>query len=178
MMYTPQALPVLLRKTPVPFEDTLLSPHFHLSEFVVSNAAERLGLDNIPPPEIVENLYYLAAQLEKVRQWLGDAPLIISSGYRCPLLNAAVGGARDSDHLKGLAADFIAPRYGTPAAICRALTESDPAVIPYRQVIHEHTWVHLGFARPGGKAKPKREALTLVGPGRYAVGILDAKEGA
>ena len=85
-----------------------LSPNFSLSELVYSETAEKNGIDNTPPPEIVENLKRLAAGLETVRALLG-APLEISSGYRCVALNEAVGGSGASQHLLGLAVDFACP---------------------------------------------------------------------
>jgi len=56
-----------------------LTTNFDLSEFVTSQTAARLGIDNDPPPEVVENLYLLAMALEDVRERLG-APIVISSG--------------------------------------------------------------------------------------------------
>ena len=72
-----------------------LSQNFSLGDLVYSETAEQCGIDNTPPPEIVENLKRLAAGLEAVRSLLG-APLEISSGYRCAALNEAVGGRSPS----------------------------------------------------------------------------------
>ena len=58
-----------------------LTDHFILAEFTTSQEASRRGIDNDPPPEIIENLYLLAMALEDVRERLG-APIVISSGYR------------------------------------------------------------------------------------------------
>lgn len=83
----------------------LITPHFTLQELITSQIAARDGLDNTPTPEIVGNLRLLCQVLEQVRGLFGR-PLIVSSGYRSAQVNARVGGARDSQHLKGLAADF------------------------------------------------------------------------
>ena len=86
-----------------------LSPHFALSEFVSSQTAARRGIDNTPPPEVIERLTALCENvLEPVRAHFGR-PVVISSGYRCPALNRAVGGAASSQHVKGEAADFEIP---------------------------------------------------------------------
>ncbi len=130
-----------------------LSVNFSLAQFTRSETAERRGIDNSPPPEIVENLRLLAAGLEQVQSLLG-APIEISSGYRCPELNAAVGGAAASQHMQGLAADFICPGFGTPLEVARAIERSDVA---FDQCILEWgEWVHLSFARA-----PRWNVLTI-----------------
>lgn len=121
---------------------TQLSQHFSLEELVASGTAARYGIDNTPPPSIVEHLKVLAAGLERIRALLGDKPLHVNSGYRCPTLNRVVGGAPDSAHMQGWAADIICPAYGDPPAVCRALAASD---LPFDAVIHEGTWTHASF---------------------------------
>jgi hypothetical protein len=119
-----------------------LSPHFSLAQLIRSETAERRGIDNQPSAEILGNLRLLAAGLEAVQCLLG-APLQISSGYRCPELNQAVGGASTSQHMQGLAADFVCPVYGPPLAIAQALRDSH---IRFDQCILEWgEWVHLSF---------------------------------
>src|SRR5262245_15246324 len=100
-----------------------LSPNFSLNALTYSETAEKSGIDNTPPPDIVENLKRLAAGLENVQALLG-APLEISSGYRCAALNEAVGGSGASQHLQGLAVDFDCPGFGTPLKIARAILRS------------------------------------------------------
>jgi len=130
-----------------------LSPNFSLSELVYSETAEKNGIDNTPPPEIVENLKRLATGLETVRALLG-APLEISSGYRCAALNEAVGGSGASQHLLGLAVDFACPGFGTPLEVARAIQASG---VPFDQCILEYgRWVHLSF----GDA-PRGRILTI-----------------
>lgn len=88
---------------------TQLSPHFHLSEFVTSQTAERRGLDNTPPAWAIDNLRDLCLKvLEPVRVHF-DRPVVISSGYRAPAVNRAVGGAASSQHCMGQAADIEVP---------------------------------------------------------------------
>jgi zinc D-Ala-D-Ala carboxypeptidase len=131
-----------------------LSPHFTLDEFTVSETAERLGLSNDPPLEIVAAMKHTAMGLEGARMRLGGAPILISSGYRSPAVNKAVGGSANSQHMTGQAVDFIAPRFGTPRQIVDALADSD---VPYDQCILEfNRWVHLSFSD-----KPRRQALVI-----------------
>lgn len=119
-----------------------LSEHFSLDEFVVSQTAVRQHIDNTAPGEAVINLTKLAAMLEQVRTLLGH-PLMISSGYRCPALNAAVGSSSSSHHLLGGAADFTCLAFGKPLAVARAIEASD---IPFGQLIHEFgSWVHISI---------------------------------
>lgn len=125
-----------------------LSEHFDLAEFTASQTADRLNLRNEPSEPVIANLLVLAAGLEKVRTLLGNRPLTITSGYRSPPVNAAVGSKPTSQHCTGNAADFICPRYGSPADIMEAIVGSD---IAYDQVIQEFAthgggWVHISFS--------------------------------
>ena len=124
---------------------TQLSPNFTLDEFVASDTAAMLGIDNTPPPEELACLEILADTMEKVRTLLGDKPITINSGYRCYELNVACGGADNSAHLSGLAADFVCPEFGTPLDICYVL-EPHMLELGIDQLIWEYEgWVHLGL---------------------------------
>jgi zinc D-Ala-D-Ala carboxypeptidase len=134
-----------------------LSPNFTLAELTVSETAARRGIDNTPTVEIIENLKRLADALQEVRRLLGNKAILVSSGYRSPELNVAVGGSKNSDHCKGLAADFIAPSFGSPDDVIKAIVASD---IPYKQVIREFDrWVH--FAIPEQGEQPRKQALII-----------------
>lgn len=132
-----------------------LTDHFTLEELTASQTAARRGIGNTPSADIIQNLTRTAQVLEHVRVLLGSRPITISSGYRSPALNSAVGGVRNSAHLYGLAADFICPAYGDPLTICKAIAASG---IDFDQVIQEGTWVHLGLA-PADQ-KNRRQLLT------------------
>lgn len=128
-----------------------LSEHFTLEEFVISQTAARRGIDNTPSPAIIHNLRRTAAAMERVRKLLGDKPIRVSSGYRCPALNAAVGGSESSAHMQGLAADFTCPGFGTVFQVAMAIADSN---IEFDQVIHEYgTWVHFGLRLGPGRRK-------------------------
>lgn len=121
----------------------MLSPHFSLAEFTTSQFAARTGIDNSPGPDSLANLHRLAIVLERARAWL-NRPIIILSGYRSPPLNRAVGGARRSAHMTGLAADFICPSYGKVMDVFESIRSSG---IIYDQLIAERgAWIHLGLA--------------------------------
>lgn len=134
-----------------------LSPNFTWAELTDSDTATRLGIDNRPDYAATGNLYHLAEHLEGVRAALGNVPLLISSGYRSPALNAAIKGSPVSAHCKGLAADFRAPAFGSPLQICKKL-ETMAGRICYQQLLFEGTWVHVSFPEPG--EAPSMEVFT------------------
>ena len=83
-----------------------LTQHFTLGELKASDTAKARGIRNDPSTQEVANLTALAvAVLEPLRQWWGRE-VKIGSGYRCAVLNAAVGGVSNSQHMKGQAADL------------------------------------------------------------------------
>ncbi len=82
-----------------------LSPNFALVEFTRSSVATNRGLSNEPSAIHITNLRRLANALETVRMLVGRA-IIITSGYRSPAVNAAVGGVPGSAHGSGHACDI------------------------------------------------------------------------
>jgi zinc D-Ala-D-Ala carboxypeptidase len=136
-----------------------LSKHFSFGEVTRSATAARLGIENIPPDDVLDNLIRLCLTcLEPVRV-LAGGPLILHSGYRCYALNKAVGGSPSSYHLVGCAADFDPPPGMTHDALQHLIAASD---IPFDKVIEERAgdgahWLHLQCARPG--ETPRRVIL-------------------
>lgn len=143
-----------------------LSEHFTLREAIKSDAATRLGIDNSPDTADIYTLLQTAAKMEEVRALL-NAPIIVTSWYRNEKVNKAVGGVPSSQHRKGEAVDFIAPRFGSPRDICLKIQNSD---IQFDQLILEPSWVHISFKHQG--RVPRKQVLTLTGPGRYEQGIV------
>ena len=85
-----------------------LSKNFNLEEFTISQMAMRKGISNKPSQQAIENLTKLCKNiLQPIRDNFG--PVVISSGYRAPKLNVAIGGSKTSQHCKGEAADFTVP---------------------------------------------------------------------
>lgn len=119
-----------------------LSKHFTLAELTASQTAIRLGIDNTEISEtIYDNLQLLCERvLEPVREEFGVT--IITSGYRCPELNQAIGGAPESQHIDGCAADFRIPNVN-PHIVAQWMVENLQA---YDQIIQEHgRWVHASY---------------------------------
>jgi len=141
-----------------------LSDHFTLEEMTHSQTADRLRLDNSAPLFVIPNLTILANGMEKVRALLGY-PITISSGYRSPEVNKAVGSKPTSQHATGNACDFICPAFGAPPEIVKAIVESD---IDYDQVIQEFAgngggWVHISFSD-----RNRKQALIIDSTGTRA----------
>ena len=143
-----------------------LSEHFSLDEFTASQTATRQGIDNTADAVVMENLRSLSALLEQVRELLGGNSIRISSGYRCVLLNRHIGSNDTSAHVRGYAADFTCPNFGTPIAIAKKIAESN---LKFDQLIYEGTWIHISC-----DPKNRRQLLTARfkgGKAFYTTGI-------
>jgi hypothetical protein len=134
--------------------DAAVTRNFHLSEFIVSDTATRLGIDNTPNAPIVATLLHvLIPAMQSIRDLL-KVPVTIKSGYRCPALNVAVRGSRNSQHTDGHACDFVAPDFGKPSQVSKYLVEHMDT-IKFDQLIHEGGWVHISFS-----PRPRNQVLT------------------
>lgn len=146
-----------------------LSTNFTLAEATYSETAIRLGINNQPNEQQLENMKISAQGMEAVRKILGK-PIRINSWLRLPEVNVAVGGSRQSSHMDGWAIDFTCAGFGDPYAVCKAIEASG---IKYSQLIHEFgRWVHISFA-----PDMKQQSLTIFRPqNKYLAGILTAEE--
>lgn len=133
-----------------------LSPHFSLAELTRSTTADRLRLANTPTQDQVANLEALAAMLERIRTHLSnrlgrDCPVVVTSAFRSPAVNKAVGGVTSSDHISGQAADILAPAFGSPREVALAL-KPGVASLGIGQLILERvggrSWVHVSTRTP------------------------------
>lgn len=147
-----------------------LSTHFTLSELTASATAQRLGLDNTPAPELLPRLIMLAEMLERIRSKIGY-PVTVTSGYRAPRVNTAVGGVTSSDHAQGHAADIVAPQFGTPEQLARLLAPQ-VSELGIGQLILEGVkgkrWVHVSTHSP---ERAVNRILTITDAG-LSVGIV------
>lgn len=153
--------------------------HFTMLEFTNSAMARKLGLDNTPTDQHRANLEMTVAQLlDPLREaWAvqcanekwGTPALTVTSGYRGPAVNKAVGGSATSAHCVGYAADLV-PANGCLAefkTFCRQYLTGKP----FDQMISEDEnaagvprWIHIGYKNAQGGQR--RQFLSLVG-GKY-----------
>ena len=144
-----------------------LSKNFTLAELTKSETAIRRGIDNTPNDEALNNLKTLCNMvLQKVRNSHGV--VVVTSGYRSPELNKAIGGSTTSDHCKGLAVDFEVPGLDNKQL---ALWIQDN--LTFKQLILEFYtegepnsgWVHCSFE----EGNNKNQVLTATKDGKKTV---------
>lgn len=120
-----------------------LSRNFTLAEMVRSQTASRRGVDNTPPPLVIEALRQLCVHvLEPVRLHY-ERPVIVTSGYRSPAVNSAIGGSGTSQHSQGEAADFTVHGVSN-IEVCRWMEKN----LTYDQLIYEFGesgWIHASY---------------------------------
>jgi len=137
-----------------------LSDHFTLEEMTKSQTALRKKIDNTAPPEVVENLKLLCENvLEKIRIHFGR-PLMINSGYRGPKLNKAIGGAKNSQHMTGQAADIEIPGMSNKILFCwiRDNLEFDQLILEFhKEGVPDSGWVHVSWNSQGNR----KQILTI-----------------
>lgn len=125
-----------------------ISKHLELAELTRSESAKRLGISNMPTEEHIKNLKELAENIfEPIREHFKH-PIYISSGYRSQALNAAIGGALNSQHNKGQAIDIDMD--GTN--IKNSAIFEYAKTLPFDQLIWEFgtkenpDWVHISYS--------------------------------
>lgn len=145
-----------------------LTKNFSLDELIFSNTAAQSGIHNQPNEGQIEKLQALAENvLQPLRDYFG--PVTILSGFRSANLNRAVGGAHNSQHLHGEAADLRVIGVGNDLVfqyICdnlrfdQVILEHVPANNPHRG------WVHVSYA-----PAMRGSILSCIGQGEYVQGL-------
>jgi zinc D-Ala-D-Ala carboxypeptidase len=144
-----------------------LSTHFSLEEFT---ATAHRGIDNSLPDRLLADARQTCELMERIRAHLGGVPIIVTSGYRCPQLNRAIGSADTSDHIRALAVDFKAPAFGTPYEVAKELARHVED-LGIGQLIHEFgSWVHVSTRVP---SNPVNRVITISKRGTE-VGVMQA----
>lgn len=133
--------------------------YFTLKELTYSETAEKKGIDNTPNETVKANLQALITNvLNPVREIYGNS-IAISSGYRSPALNKAIGGASNSQHLTGQAADLVPyNKKGTLEQIfaaCVAVGNFDQLIIEQNK---NSRWVHVSY----DPTRNRRQILSFV----------------
>lgn len=130
-----------------------LTPHFSLFELAGTSNEQYKKLNLLKAQEQMGKMYMLAGFAERVREIIGK-PMIITSGYRCPELNKAIGGALTSQHIFCEAIDFVVKGL-RPEDIFNRIVTSD---LKYNQIIIERNksgsqWVHISIGSYKQKLK-------------------------
>ena len=151
-----------------------LSANFTLKELTKSDTATRLGLDNTPDDEALENLKTLCEMvLQPVREHYGKS-VSVNSAYRSPESNAAVGGSKTSDHCKGMAADIeIVGVANADLAqwIMDNLDYTQLILEFYTPGIPDSGWVHVSYD-PNNLKKQELTATKVAGKTTYLNGLV------
>ena len=134
-----------------------MGKYFTINELTKSSTASRLHINNTPSQEVKDNLNKLIDNvLDPLRELYGK-PIIVNSGYRCPKLNKAVGGARNSQHLIGQASD-IRTGTNTKESNKQLFNLIKDSKLPFDQLINEYdfNWVHVSYS-----PRNRRQVLTI-----------------
>lgn len=138
-----------------------LSPHFKLVEFTRSATAQARHIDNTPNEEQIKNLKFLCDNvLEPLREQFG--PIIIGSGFRCPALNTAVGGVKNSQHKSGEACDIHLPSIEVGKKyfeFLKKLPIFDQLIWERNNPRSNHYWIHVSVKRSG---KNRKQVIPLL----------------
>jgi hypothetical protein len=130
-----------------------ISKYCTYAEATKSDYAIRKGLNNTPNSEQLQNMANIATKIfDPVRDWLGK-PLAISSFYRSPEVNKAIGGANSSQHCQGEAIDIDCDIFGhgSNGSLFRYIKEN----FVFDQLLWEYgddnnpDWVHVSLKREG-----------------------------
>lgn len=143
------------------------APNFPRREFEASQTAVRRDIDNTIPQELLPNAIRLSWWLQELRNKINrlhrtegsarELPIIVTSGYRCPDLNKAIGGSASSQHMKAQAVDFGVPGM-TPRELVDFIVKHHPG---FDQMIEEFgRWVHVSVVadNPRGEVLVARKS--------------------
>lgn len=140
-------------------DEERLSPHFTLAEMTRSGVALRHGIANRPGRAEVESLRALCVKvLEPLRRRVGR--VLVTSGFRCRELNARVGGAEGSQHVRGEAADLYvssAEQARKYAAVIMAHSDFDQLILEPLGSARKR-WIHVSHT---SRRAPRRQVLGL-----------------
>jgi len=145
-----------------------LSKNFILNEFIKSTTATNLKIDNLPSQIIVDRLKLVCVNiLQPIRDYFGK-PVMINSGYRCPKLNAAIKGAKNSQHVLGMAVDFeiIGMNNYDLAIWVKNNLKFDQLILEYATNLKQNPnngWVHCSF----NENNNRQQILTINNKGTF-----------
>lgn len=136
-----------------------ISKYLTLAEVTTSQTAIRHGIDNRPTPAVSANLKLVATKVfDPMREALGK-PIRVSSGYRSPILNKKIGGAKNSQHTTGEALDLQGLEGLKNSEIFNYIKNN----LEFDQLIWEYgtsrepAWVHVSYRKSGNR----KQILTI-----------------
>lgn len=145
-----------------------LTKNFSLIELTSSETAVRKGIDNTPTQLVVTNLKELCENvMQPLRDWYGK-PINITSGYRSPKLNKAIGGSTTSDHCYGCAIDFT-----LPVDDYKTVFEHIRTKYNFDQLIWEMgndtapQWIHVSFRLGNNRKQILKAYKNAIGQTKY-----------
>jgi len=150
--------------------------YFTLYEMTQSPTARRLHINNTATDKVANNLLELVTNVLDPLRLAWGHPIVVTSGYRCPKLNKAVGGATNSQHQYGQAADIrtVSDHPDDNMRLLQCLLELN---LPFDKLIAEYVdgqgrpdWIHVSYSQQKRGIK-----LTCKG-GKYYNGIKTIKK--
>ena len=142
--------------------DTKITKDFKLLDFIYSDTAKAKGINNIPDKQSLRNIFDIAKVVQKIQDELG-MKIHVNSCYRCPKLNAAIGGAKKSDHVFGAAVDIKVIPFSLEnnMKLWNCVNKlADEGKIKFRQLVFEYgdkskgpKWVHVSINHPDNVQK-------------------------
>lgn len=132
-----------------------ISEHITLEEATKSQTAVRKGINNTPDAETIARMQLVAIEVFEPLRKFFNVPIGISSFYRSPELNKAIGGAANSQHVTGEAMDIDADIFGglTNGKIFHFIKSN----LEFDQLIWEFgnqtdpDWVHVSYKKSGNR---------------------------
>lgn len=145
-----------------------LTPHLSLEEFTYSSTALARGIDNSLTPEnpahakIISNLTNLCKEVLEPLRAIVNEPIIISSGYRCPALNKAVGGVSNSQHMTGEACDIHLSDQTKLREWFTYLMDGqfDQLILERASKTSSHYWIHVSCKSDPSKNRHQVKYIT------------------
>jgi hypothetical protein len=128
-----------------------MGKYFDIKELCHSDTANARGIDNTPTDDVKENLEALIENvLDPLREWYGK-PIYVNSGYRNLILNRAVGGVSNSQHVKGEAADIDVHNTEENQKLYDYITQN----LTFDQCLFENNgaWIHVSYKKDGNNRK-------------------------
>ena len=150
----------------------MISKHISYKEGVYSNTATRLGIENTPDDDQLNNMVKVAEEVfEPLRVYVGG-PIKVNSFFRCLELNTAIGGSRTSQHMKGQAIDLDDTfGHATNAQMYNFIKDN----LDFDQIIWEFgdddnpNWVHVSYVSPEENRGRCLKAYRKEGKTKYMV---------